>query len=455
MHITRARYLRLSFFVVLGLICCQMMTHNALAGALEVSGKASGKYTASSPINLNQAIDHALETHPKLFSAREEVKAQEYALRKVKGEYLPSVSMRLSAAAESSDTPSLRDQDLSDEFMKPTESQVMLRQFIYDGGLLKSRVLNQSEEVRAATFRQLNTVEEVVLEALVAYLNVLRADELYHLAVKNVALHEEIYNKVVELYHGKVTDQANVSLAKSRLVQAKTIKLNAREDQLTSRATFTAVTQLSHYKLHGVDVRPIRLPMDLRSMISHVLSHNLRLKALEADVVAASASVRGAKANFLPSIDLELDSSYDNDVGGIKGRHHVNRGSIVLNYNLYNGGSDVALKRELQAKYRQSKHELEQTRREIEEQATQYWQILAESPDKLKELNDYVKSSKKLYHSYREQFKYGKQTLFNVLDGGSQLYNARVAKVERSYFDMTVYYRLVALSGELASLMSS
>ena len=87
------------------------------------------------------------------------------------------------------------------------------------------------------------------------------------------------------------------------------------------------------------------------------------------DVDVAEAELRGTRANYLPRLDAELSASAADDVNGVQGENVGASALLVMRYNLFRGGADIAREREAFQRVNQSRAELQRARRKAEEEA--------------------------------------------------------------------------------------
>jgi outer membrane protein TolC len=92
---------------------------------------------------------------------------------------------------------------------------------------------------------------------------------------------------------------------------------------------------------------PRRIPeFDLQNVVNQSLAANPRVLAIRSEIRSNRAAARAADAPFFPSVSLQLDSNYGEDFAGTEGEEYSFGAMVVLNYNLFQGGADLARKRQ-------------------------------------------------------------------------------------------------------------
>jgi outer membrane protein TolC len=135
------------------------------------------------------------------------------------------------------------------------------------------------------------------------------------------------------------------------------------------------------------------------------------------------------KAAFYPRIGLDAQANLRNEVMGRTGRNEDARVVVTLTYNILRGGADYALMRRIEARVRESDYEVDRVRRNVEQDLRIDFQSLAAANDKMATIESQVAAAEKVVTLYREQFRSGNRSVFDLLDTQQALFQARLNRL--------------------------
>lgn len=401
---------------------------------------------------LHQVVIHALNHHPQVLAAQAQQLSTHYAIQQARGGYYPKISVRLAAGQEHSDNSFVRNTlGLPNVRLHRQENSVNLTQMLFDGGRVQSEVHQQIYNLKSADYQVVQNEQDIIFKAAEAYLSVLRARELIVLAKNNIYVHKQTLKQVQLRFTSGAGTKGEIELAKSRLALAR-IRLNDMIGLLEqAKARYLAIVGITPTR-NLVKPKSLRsyLPANLRQAVDVALENNPLLNSAKAEVQSASAAVNVAKSNFFPRFNLELNASDNDNIDGIPGLNRDFSALFTMNYNVFNGGSDLAEINQAKSIYLQSRHTLQKIRRDIIEVISSIWSELKTNLREYSRQRTYVKFNKYVVKDYKQQFTLGKRALFNVLDAENELFRARVG-LTNAYFDALINtYHLMASIGKLS-----
>lgn len=113
----------------------------------------------------------------------------------------------------------------------------------------------------------------------------------------------------------------------------------------------------------------------LRSLEHELLSNNLQLQALEANVKAQKATANSIYGNFIPTLSINGGYGDENTLTDIEQGY---LGYISSTWSLYKGGEDLSLKKIAEQQFRMAEIDKEQTTRSLRKSLQQiYYNILS------------------------------------------------------------------------------
>ena len=214
-------------------------------------------------------------------------------------------------------------------------------------------------------------------------------------------------------------------------------------------ANYLAVVGEPPESLSAVTAPELELPSNVDEAVALALDSAPAISAAEADIKTGNADIGISNANFWPRINLEVSTSHDHNLDGVRGRNNDYLGQLVMTYNLYRGGIDVARKREALQRLAQARNVLDLARREVEEQTRLSWNALNAARERRVALQGQVTAIQKVLEAYTKQFNLGQRTLLDLLDIQNELFVTRTTLVTESHTVNFGVYRTLASMGQL------
>jgi adhesin transport system outer membrane protein len=405
--------------------------------------------------SIRDTVQATLDSSPELGTVKANRRAVDQELRQARAGYYPSIDTRAAVGPEYSRFTGDRrraargqDGDKDDTLLRK-EAQLTLSQMLFDGFETQSEVARQKARVSSAAHRVQETAEFTALDAVEAHLEVLRYQELLRLNEANLTQLERYLGQVRGLERGGRADAADVEQTQARLAQARANLAETRGAYADALATYQ---QIVGEKPAGLTLEPppvAALPAgsDDAADVASVSSPTVLIAAADIDV--AEAELRGAKAGYFPRLDAELAATAADDINGVEGESLGAQALLVMRYNLFRGGADIAREREAFHRVNQARAELERARRQAEEEARLSYNAFQTAKARTTELRGEAEAQRRTRDAYASQFELGLRDLLDVLDAENQLFTARVAMTTAEYTERFAVYRVLAVVGEL------
>lgn len=409
---------------------------------------------------LEDTIRTALSSNPEVGVVKSDRLAVDQELRQARAGYLPSLDVRAAAGPEYTNSVDTRTRSSrppngdAHTTLTRTEAEVKLSQMIWDGNQVRSEVERQKARVNSASYRVEEAAEFVALNAIEAHLNSMRNQEIVRLNEANIEAHRRIRNQVEQLERGGGGDIADVQQTLARIAQAEASLATSVGDLADSQATYFKVVGAApqSLSLEPAPLGEVPAGADIAAEAASVRSPTVQIAASDVDVSAAE--LRGTRANFYPRFDVEVASTTGNDLDGQKGSSVDASALLVLRYNLFRGGADIAREREAFHRVNESRADLERARRKAEEEARFSFNALTAARSRTVSLRAKAEAQRRSRDAYAQQFEIGQRDLLDVLDAENELFLARVGLVTAEYTERFAVYRLLAVTGDLLEAMA-
>ncbi len=410
-----------------------------------------GTQAQNLPEGLVKATRQAVLTNPEVQARWNGFKAAGQEQATARGGYFPQLDLTASVGRESRTTPST---DFGSYNINST--QLTLNQMLFDGLFTPSEVkrLGYAKLVRYYELAEIS--ENIALEAVRAYIDVARFQEQVKAATQNYVEHKQSAQLVEERAKGGVGRGADVEQASGRLALAETSLL----------AELTALHDASARYLRVVGERPpanlpsLPVPFKLGSvpastelLLQQGLPGSPTLNAALENARAYQQAVTTRQAAFMPRVDLRGYASRDENLSGATGNTDVKGVELVLNYNLYRGGSDSARKRQAVDQQAQARDLQEKACRDVRQTLTIAYSDMRSLSEQQRYLNQHLLATEKSREAYRQQFDIGQRTLLDLLDSQKEFYEANRAYINARHGEAVAQARTLAGMGQLVSAL--
>jgi adhesin transport system outer membrane protein len=410
--------------------------------------------------SIEDSIQAALATNPDIGVVAADRDAIDQELRQARAEYLPSIDLRGAAGPEWTDSPATRNRrgrgrDAGDsQTLLRLESQLTLTQMLFDGFATQSEVQRQTARIDSAAYRVQETAEFVGLDAVEAHLDVLRNQELVELARDNLAQHQRILGQVALLERQGAGSIGDVRQAESRLADAESSLALAIGNLRDAAAFYQAVVGVAPEDLEDAVPPVAALPESEEASATVASGNNPTVLIANADVDVAKAELRGSRAGYYPNLDVELGASAGEDLDGVEGSDVSAQALLVLRYNLFRGGGDIAREREAFSRLEEARQAVRVAQRDAEEEARVAFNALTTARARVAALSQGVEAQRATRDIYAQQFDLGQRGLLDLLDAENELFNGRSNLVTADFTEIFAAYRVLAIIGTLLDTLS-
>jgi len=322
-------------------------------------------------------------------------------------------------------------------------------QTLYNGFQTANRTRAAESQVSAARATLRNTEQTVLLNALTAYMNLLRDYAILELQQRNVTVLQQELRQTRDRFKVADVTATDVSQAESRLGAGQTQVLAAQANYDTSVAIYRQVIGTQPGKLGpGMPVDRF-CPPTLEQALALIDQHPSVILAMY-NLDFAQLQVKIAEGALQPTLSLQGSAQQAwNPAIGIS-QTTLLQGVGQLSIPIYQGGAEYSAIRQQKEGLGQRLLELELGRRQIREGIAQAWSQLVSSKSAIKTTDIQVKAAENALNGVRREALVGQRTTLDVLNAEQELVNARVAVVTAERDRVVASYTVLAAVGRLS-----
>ena len=399
---------------------------------------------------LATAVQNGVNTHPRYGIVANNRRATDEELRQAKALYLPSLDARADYGHEwTNDVQTRAGTNDRKESLQRYDAGLTLTQMLFDGFEAKYENIRQKNRVASAAHRVRETSEFLGLDIVEAYLDVIRQRQLLGIARENIGQHTEILNQIDDGANAGRSTQADVEQARARVASARAQEASVLQSLREAEASFINVVGEAPGDLQVPGVPGNALTANVDEEVRAALSTNPTLDIRDSDISVAEAEKNGTSSTMYPQFDLQLNGRQGDNLGGIIGKDQSASALVVMNWNMFRGGADVARTREFVYRKAQAQEERSNTVRAIESDVRQTWAQMVAAGTRAQEFEAQAAANQQVVGAYMDQFELDRRTLLDVLDAQNEWFVSRSNMINNQVLQMFAVYRLLALKGNL------
>ncbi|MES2984671.1 MAG: TolC family outer membrane protein [Pseudomonadota bacterium] len=402
----------------------------------------AGSAAASS---FEDALTAAYQTNPRIKSERQKLEGTDEGVAQAVSGFRPTVTANYNPSRQRTSFGGAPDVEGNGTTKSLTVSQPIFR-----GGGTWSSWQAASQRVKSGQYELSAVEQQVMLNAVTAYMNVVANSAILDLSRKNMGvLDEQLKAATTRFEVGEVT-RTDVAQSEARLSAAKTGVIAAEGQLLSSIAAYERTMGGKPEGTLTVPDKLPELPVTLDEALERARGANPQLLAALHNARASEYDVRTNQAQLLPRVSL-VGSLSRQDGAGANGSTKFEQDSIGLQVAipLYQSGAEYSRVREAEAISRQRKHETIDQRMTNDEAVTQNWEQLESAIATIVSRNDQIKASALALDGVKQEQQYGSRTVLDVLDAEQELFTARTNLVRAQRDRIVAAYSLAFTLGQL------
>ena len=397
-----------------------------------------------SPVNaieLNDLVADSIQAHPQILE-QVHIFRQADRDRDIAGSgWKPSVDLQASTGKYETESPFT--QNVLREY-NSSRAELSVTQNLFNGFDTTYQQEQTEARLRSALYEIFDSADNIALDAVQAYVDVLRQQKLVDLADKNVSNHERILSQIRERSESGVGRRSELQQTEGRVASAHA-SLIAQQNNLQDAESrlhevlgrYVVVSRLKDPEM------PEHPGQSLDELIDIALEKHPAIKVASFNVQAAIADSSRARSNNYPKLDLQLAKEVGNDISGLDGNLDETRLVLNLKYNLYRGGADRATESKKISAVHQNQEFARKVQRQVINTLRLAWAADQSLTQQMEFLVAHIERSRETVESYGEEFFIGQRDLIDLLNAENELNAAQNQHANAFYDAMAARYRIL------------
>ncbi len=420
----------------------------AIAGLTVVSGAVRAE-------TIGGALVKAYFKNPDINQQRAAVRASDENVPKATAGYRPTVSAEADAGVQQSNggLPAAAGGPF-DIYSRPRGYGLTVNETLWNGERTFNSVRQAESGVMAARETLRNTEQNVLLDGVTFYMNVLRDTAILDLDRNNVEVLQEQLRQTRDRFTvGEVT-RTDVAQAEASLAGAQATALGAQSTLQTSIANYRQTIGDEPKNLAPVKPLDKTLPRTITQAIAiSQVEHPAIVGSLHG-VDAAELNIKVIEGALYPTVGLTGQVQQRFDVSGEAVPNNALTASLVaqISIPIYDGGTTYASTRQAKEQLGQQELQTDLQRDKVRAAVVSAWGVNENSVSIIRSAKAQVAAAEIALAGIREEAKVGQRTTFDVLTAQQTLLNARVQLVSAQHDQVVASYAVLSAIGRLSTV---
>jgi adhesin transport system outer membrane protein len=379
-------------------------------------------------LSVEQAMQHAIRTHPLIMSAEGQYRAAKSELAASRWSRFPTVG---ASARENSFE---QKQDVTTASMP-----------IWMGGRINADIDLAKSNRDGALSGIAEAQQTVMLETVGLFFDYFKSEKKLEIATQNVDEHQRLYEIIERRVEAATSPDVDTMLAQARLQSARSAQIQATSVRDISKASLE-LTVGHVIDLVLVNNKPGPLSISLNDAVATGISVSPRIARIESEVKGFEANIKSAKSALYPQVSLGYEKRY-NDPDQLR----VDQEETFVSVQFQPGAGLAVASSISAAKQRKqsARDSLEAEKRELRRQIKKAWNEYTSVSFQLEPSKMLVDATTSVIESYLRQYAVGKKSWLDVLNAQREATQARNTLVDFEVQYLTSLYRLKVLMNEI------
>lgn len=291
--------------------------------------------------------------------------------------------------------------------------------------------------------------QDILFQAIQAYMNVIRDRQIVGLRQQNVGVLQKQLTAADERFKvGEIT-RTDVAQSRASLSGAQSNVASAKATLAASVANYINV--IGHQPGSLKYPRLAKLPKTLEQAQAAAAEINPNILAAAYVEEASTFNIEVIKGDLLPAASLDASASFNDDPSVGTSRSESARIEGVLTIPLYEAGRVYSSVREAKHVASQRRLEVIQAGRSVRESVSISWNNLAAAREIIRSAKSQVSAAALALDGVRQEYLVGSRTTLDVLDAETDVVSARIALVSAERDQIVAAYQILGSIGRLTA----
>ncbi|WP_245293144.1 TolC family outer membrane protein [Mongoliimonas terrestris] len=390
---------------------------------------------------LSEALAAAYANNPTLNAQRAATRAVDEEVPQALSGYRPSINAFANLGASNSRGFEQRS----------ASAGITITQPIFSGFRTVNGTKAAEASVKASRESLRNTEQNTLLDAVEAYMNVVRDGAILSLLRENVSFLEEQVRASRDRFQVGEGTRTDVAQSEARLASASADVSAALANLESSRGVYIQVIGRAPKNLKPAKAVDKLLPRSLDAAIGASRTDHPAILAAVYNADTASFNVKIIEGELLPSVSLEATAQRDWEDGFQASTGNSAQVFGRLSIPIYEGGQVYSRVRQAKETLGQRKIEIDSARDQVQAALVGAWSGLESARSQSVAARSQVEAARLALEGVVEEQRVGQRTTLDVLNAQAEVISARITQVQAERDQVVASYSVLASIGRLSS----
>ena len=386
------------------------------------------------PLTLKDAIRIALQKHPSVAIAKNQLEQARARRVQAEARYFPTLSPTATYVNQQTRTqlPGFGTRVGS---VEETRTEVALRQTVFDSGQREISAAQARRSVESAEQAYRDAVQQKVLSVTTAYYELLRRIALQRVAEASVQRAQQTLDVLKAQVEVGVAAQKDVLQAEAELANAQVSLIQARNQVRLAEASLRnelglgqeVSLQVAEVGDREAEQLPPLDPLDTYLQQALTQRPDFQRQRVSSEIQRLSLRLAEIQSTIQIQSDFSYGRRFNPDPGDSRSF------TVVASYPLFDAGAARAAVRESRAAHDSSVQQLEQLKLTVRLDVEQAYLTRSEAQERLNAARKALEAAQVNYQAALESRKEGVSSLIEVINAQVALVNAETSYVQAIY----------------------
>lgn len=421
----------------------ECLTTGLVVAGLSYSGVASAE-------TLQEALVTAYTSNPTLEAQRARLRANDELVPQALSNWRPVVKLSGDSGRSSEAVKIVPNSPLGYSLVSPSDINLTVSQPLYRGGQTVAQTKQAEATVQAERALLDSTEEQIMLNVITAYMNVVQDRAVLDLSINNEQVLQRQLDATNDRFRvGEVT-RTDVAQAESRLSAAHADRTQAEGNLRAAVANY--ITEVGHAPDSLVPPDKVTgLPNSVEQAREIALAQNPNILNAQYTYDASAYGIDLAAGALLPTVTLNGTALKSYDFNGTQTFERIYEASVNVTVPIYQQGLEYSRLRAQKHTAGQARITVDVTRRDTVESVTRAWEALQTARARIVSYSDQINAAQVALEGVQRESQVGSRTVLDVLNAEQELLNARVNLVQAQHDETVAAYQLKGTVGQLTA----
>ncbi|EKM5066273.1 TolC family outer membrane protein [Cronobacter turicensis] len=395
----------------------------------EIAWQTAPSEQLQAQLTIKEAILRAFARNPKIAQAAAQIRVGKANLEEAQSAWFPQVSLQGNVGRN-------HRTDSSGSLNSNAAGGVNLKQLLYDFGKTGGSIDEQENLSEAYRFQLYDTLNQVGMQTLQAYLQVRRYQSLAAAAERNLTSLRSVQNMADLRAEAGLSTQSDVLQAQSRIAGMNATFEQYRAQARSAQAALSVLTGVVADTLPDLPEDLLRQPITLKSL---PYEQTNAVRAAQAKQLAAEQRIRQAQAQHWPTVSVQAGRTrYQND----NANYWDDQVQLVVDAPVYQGGAVSARVEAAEGDRASARADVEASKLDINQKAATAWADLTGAQQRQRAGEQQIASAGHAREVYRDEYRLSKRSLNDLLSIEQDVFQADTLAITARYdaWDAAVRY---------------